>query len=120
MVTLTIDNKRVQVPEDTTVLVAARTAGIKIPTLCYHPRLSNFGGCRLCIVQIKGIPRPVTSCTAPVSEGMEVITSNQEIDSLRKTIIELILSDHPTDCPKCEQAGNCQLQDVAYSYGSFS
>ncbi|MCX8068892.1 MAG: formate dehydrogenase subunit alpha, partial [Thermodesulfovibrionales bacterium] len=119
MVSLTIDNKKVQVPADTTVLVAARTVGIKIPTLCYHPRLTNFGGCRLCIVQIKGIPRPVTSCTTPVSEGMEVVTSNEEIGALRKTVIELILSDHPTDCPKCEQSGNCQLQDIAYTYGGF-
>lgn len=118
MITLTINDRRIQVPEGTTVLDAARSAGIGIPTLCYHPNLTNFGGCRLCIVQIKGIPRPVTSCTTPVSEGMEVITSNEEIDALRKTIIELILSEHPTDCPMCEQAGNCQLQDIAYTLGS--
>lgn len=119
MVSLSIDGRKVQVPKDTSVLVAARTVGIKIPTLCYHPKLSSYGGCRLCIVQIKGLPRPVTSCTTLVEEGMEVVTSSPEIESLRRTYLELILANHPVECPKCEQAGNCTLQDIAYLYGGF-
>ena len=114
---LTIDGKTREVPEGTTVLEAASMMGIRIPTLCHHPKLTPFGGCRLCIVEIKGIPRPVTSCTTPVNDGMEVTTSNPNIESLRKTVLELILSDHPNDCMVCEKAGDCTLQDLAYAYG---
>lgn len=114
---ITIDGKDVEVPENTTVLDAARMADIAIPTLCHHPKLTPFGGCRLCIVEIKGIPRPVTSCTTPVSDGMEVTTSTPQLEDLRKTVLELILSDHPNDCMVCEKAGDCTLQELAYFYG---
>jgi len=114
---VTIDGKTREVPEGTTVLEAASMMGIRIPTLCHHPKLTPFGGCRLCIVEIKGIPRPVTSCTTPVNDGMEVTTSTPNIEGLRKTVLELILSDHPNDCMVCEKAGDCTLQDLAYAYG---
>ncbi len=114
---VTIDDKTIEVSEGTTVLEAAKMLDIPIPTLCHHPKLTPFGGCRLCIVEIKGIPRPVTSCTTPASEGMEVTTSTPEIEALRKTVLELILSDHPADCMICERAGDCTLQEMAYSYG---
>lgn len=114
---VTIDGKIIEVLENTTVLDAARMADIKIPTLCHHPKLTPFGGCRLCIVEIKGIPRPVTSCTTPVNEGMEVTTSTPQLEDLRKTVLELILSDHPNDCMVCEKAGDCTLQELAYFYG---
>ncbi len=117
MVKVTIDDKTIDVPKDATVLDAAKLAGAQIPTLCHHPKLTPFGGCRLCIVEIKGIPRPVTSCTTPVNDGMEVTTSTPVIEDLRKTILELILSDHPNDCMVCEQAGACTLQELAYTYG---
>lgn len=117
MAKVTIDGKTIDVPEGTTVLDAARMIDVRIPTLCHHPKLSPFGGCRLCIVEIKGIPRPVTSCTTPVSDGMEVTASNPYIEGLRKTVLELILSDHPNDCMVCEKAGDCTLQELAYSYG---
>lgn len=114
---ITIDGKTIEVPEGITVLDAARMADIPIPTLCYHEKLTPFGGCRLCLVDIKGIPRPVTSCTTPVSEGMEVLTSTPLIEDLRRTVLELILSDHPNDCMVCEKAGDCTLQELAYFYG---
>lgn len=114
---LKIDGKSIEVPEGTTVLNAARMLDIPIPTLCHHPKLTPFGGCRLCLVEIKGIPRPVTSCTTPVSEGMEVLTKTPLIEDLRKTVLELILSDHPNDCMICEKAGDCTLQELAYFYG---
>jgi len=117
MVTLTIDGKKITVLDGTSVLDAAKQNDIPIPTLCHHPKLTPFGGCRLCIVEIKDIPRPVTSCTTPVSEGMEVTTTNPYIEGLRKTILELILSDHPNDCMVCEKAGDCALQELAYFYG---
>jgi predicted molibdopterin-dependent oxidoreductase YjgC len=114
---VTIDGKTVDVPEGITVLDAARRLHISIPTLCHHPKLTPFGGCRLCLVEIKGIPRPVTSCTTPVNDGMEVTTTSPNLESLRKTVLELILSDHPNDCMVCERAGDCTLQELAYFYG---
>jgi predicted molibdopterin-dependent oxidoreductase YjgC len=117
MAKVTIDGKTVEVPAEATILDAAKLAGVSIPTLCHHPKLTPFGGCRLCIVEVKGIPRPVTSCTTPVGDGMEVTTSTPMIEELRKTVLELILSDHPNDCMVCEQAGNCALQELAYDYG---
>ncbi|MFN3480303.1 MAG: 2Fe-2S iron-sulfur cluster-binding protein, partial [Thermodesulfovibrionales bacterium] len=117
MLKITIDGRTIDVPEGITVLDAARMYDIPIPTLCHHPKLTPFGGCRLCLVEIKGIARPVTSCTTPVSEGMEVLTSTPLIEELRRTVLELILSDHPNDCMVCEKAGDCTLQELAYFYG---
>jgi NADH dehydrogenase/NADH:ubiquinone oxidoreductase subunit G len=114
---VTIDGQLIEVSEGTTVLEAARMLDISIPTLCHHPKLTPFGGCRLCIVEIKGIGRPVTSCTTPVNDGMEVTTSSPRIEDLRKTVLELILSDHPNDCMVCERTGDCTLQEMAYNYG---
>jgi predicted molibdopterin-dependent oxidoreductase YjgC len=116
MVTLTIDKKKITVPVGTTILDAARKNDVHIPTLCDDPRLEPYGGCRLCIVQVKGMPRPVTACTTPVSEGMEVESSSAQIESQRRTIVELLLSDHPNDCMVCERAGDCTLQELAYFY----
>lgn len=118
MINITIDGKTAEVAEGTTVLDAAKALNINIPTLCHHPKLTLFGGCRLCIVEIKGVPRPVTSCTTTVSEGMEVTTSTPQIEGLRKTVLELILSDHPNDCMICEKAGDCTLQELSYLYGA--
>lgn len=117
MYKITINGMRIEVAEGTTVLEAARLLDIPIPTLCHHPKLTPFGGCRLCIVEIKGIPRPVTSCTTPVADGMEVVTTSPQLENLRKTVMELILSDHPNDCMICEKAGDCTLQEMAYFYG---
>lgn len=117
MVRIVIDGKEVLVWEQTSILEAARANGIFIPTLCHHPKLSPFGGCRLCLVEIKGMPRPVTSCTTAVGEGMEISTSTPEIEELRRLVLELILSDHPNDCMVCEKTGSCTLQELAYMYG---
>jgi NADH dehydrogenase/NADH:ubiquinone oxidoreductase subunit G len=117
MVTLTIDGQKIIVPETFTILDAARKLGISIPTICHHPKLIPFGGCRLCIVEVKDVPRPLTSCTTLVKEGMEVTTASPYLKRLRKTVLELILSDHPNDCMVCEKAGDCTLQELAYFYG---
>ncbi len=116
MTNLTINGKNISVPADTTVLDAARKNDIHIPTLCDDPRLEPHGGCRLCLVQVKGLPRLVSSCTTPVAEGMEVETSNELIERQRRTIVELLLSDHPNDCMVCARAGDCTLQELAYFY----
>jgi predicted molibdopterin-dependent oxidoreductase YjgC len=116
MVNLSINGRKIIVPDGTTVLDAARRNDIYIPTLCDDPRLEPHGGCRLCLIQAKGMPRPVTACTTPVTEGMEVETTNELIERQRRTIVELLLSDHPNDCMVCERAGDCTLQELAYFY----
>jgi predicted molibdopterin-dependent oxidoreductase YjgC len=116
MLKLTINNKHITVPAGVTILDAARRNGIHIPTLCDDPRLEPHGGCRLCLVQVKGMPRPVTACTTPANEGMDVETSNEQIERQRRTIVELLLSDHPNDCMVCDRAGDCTLQELAYFY----
>lgn len=116
-ITLTIDNQRITVPEGTTVMQAAEKLAIRIPRLCYHPRLHLEGSCRVCLVEIEGMSRPMASCTFPVYEGMVVHTSTPEIRDTRKTIVELLLDNHPEDCQTCERDGNCELQYLAYSTG---
>ena len=116
MINLTINERKISVEEGTSVLEAAKQLEIDIPTLCYDPRLKPYGGCRLCIVEIKGMPKPVTSCTTPATEGMEVTTDSDKLYRLRRTIIELLLSDHPNDCMVCARAGDCTLQEQAYFY----
>jgi len=101
MMKLAINGKQITVPDGITILDAARRNDIYIPTLCDDPRLEPHGGCRLCLIQVKGMPRPVTACTTPVTEGMEVETSNEQIERQRRTIVELLLSDHPNDCMVC-------------------
>jgi len=117
MITLKIDGQKVTVRKLSTVLDAVRKLDIPIPTLCHHPELSPFGGCRLCLVEIKGSPKPVASCTTFARDGMEVTTTSPRLEQLRKTTLELILSDHPKDCIVCERAGDCKLQELAYFYG---
>jgi len=117
MVTFKIDDKKVTVRKLSTILDAARKLDIPIPTLCHHPELSPYGGCRLCIVEIKGSPKPVAACTTFARDGMEVITTSPNLEKLRRTTLELILSDHPNDCMVCERSGDCKLQELAYFYG---
>jgi predicted molibdopterin-dependent oxidoreductase YjgC len=117
MVKLSIDGKEIRVTNGTTILDAAKKCNIDIPTLCHNPKLTPYGGCRLCIVEVKGIHRPVTACTTPVSQDMEVTTVTPRLEKIRRTVLELILSDHPNDCMVCEMAGDCTLQELAYFYG---
>ncbi|NLT36201.1 MAG: formate dehydrogenase subunit alpha [Gaiellales bacterium] len=116
-ITLTIDDQEVTVPAGTTVLEAARSVGIDIPTLCHDPRLEPFGACRLCLVEVEGGRAPMPSCALKAGEAMVVKTRTERIMRLRKFVIELLLSNHPLDCPVCEAAGDCRLQDYAYEYG---
>src|SRR4030043_2020824 len=117
MVNLKVDGKKVTVRKLSTILDAARKLDIPMPTLCHHPELSPYGGCRLCIVEIKGSPKPVAACTTFAREGMEVITTSPNLEKLRRTTLELILSDHPNDCMVCERSDDCKLQELAYFYG---
>ncbi|HEY3299130.1 MAG TPA: NADH-dependent [FeFe] hydrogenase, group A6 [Armatimonadota bacterium] len=117
MINLTIDGKPVSVPEETTIMNAAETIGVKVPRLCYHPRLSIEGACRVCVVEVEGMRNLVTSCAYPVAEGMVVRTMTPEIREIRRDLVELLIDNHPMDCQTCERDGNCELQDLAYSMG---
>lgn len=107
----------VEVEAGTTVLHAARAAGVRIPTLCYHDDLVPFGSCGLCIVKQEGSAKIIRACAAPVHEGLSVITDAPEIFEVRKTILELILSTHPSSCLTCIRNGECELQDLAAEFG---
>ena len=116
MVNLTINNNNISVPEGTSILKAAEKLNIKIPRLCYHEDLCIEGNCRVCVVEVKGNTRLVASCATPVAEGMEVITNSLNVRMARKHIIELLLSEHNSDCTKCYKNGKCELQALGNEY----
>lgn len=118
MVNVTIDDKQVAVEKDATIYDAAKSAGIKIPILCHDKKLHPFGGCRMCLVEVEQMKgRLIPACTTPVTEGMIVRTSNDEIIKARKLVLELLLLKHPVDCPSCDAGGDCDLQNLTYEYG---
>lgn len=116
-VRLTIDGKEIQAREGMTILEAARANGIHIPTLCHHPALSNWGGCRICVVEVDRAPRLVASCVMPVRDGMEVVTNNERILESRRTILEFLFAERNHYCMFCAQSGDCELQSLAYELG---
>lgn len=117
MINLKINGKEVQTKDGSTILKAALDAGIYIPHLCWDRRLEPYGGCRLCIVEVEGQRRLITSCAAPAEEGMVVWTETPKVVKARRTVLELLLLYHPLDCPICDKAGECELQDLAFKYG---
>ena len=117
MIHLTIDNIPVTVPEGTTVLEAARSAGIKIPSLCYLKDINEIGACRICVVEVKGARSLMASCVYPVSEGMEVRTNTERVRHSRRLTLELILSNHRMDCLTCPRNAQCELRQLAADMG---
>ena len=117
MTELTINDKKISVEDGTTILKAAQQNGIKIPNLCFDKRLRPYGGCRLCVVELEGQPRLFAACSTPVAPGMIVKTETPKLRKARQTVLELLLVHHPLDCPICDKAGECDLQDLAYEYG---
>jgi len=115
-VNLKINEKPVSVPEGTTILEAAKKLNYNIPTLCNHPDLKVCGNCRVCVVEIKGARLLSASCATPVAEGMEVFTNSEKVRTSRKHIIEMLLSEHNSDCTKCFKNGHCELQHLASEY----
>lgn len=113
--TLTIDGKQVTVPVGTTILEAAAELGIKIPTLCWLKKVSTTGACRMCVVKVEGVERFMTACNTPVKDGITVVTTSPELESARKKTLELMLVNHPLDCPVCDAGGECDLQDSCFS-----
>lgn len=116
-VTVIIDGRQIQVPKGTLVIEAARLAGIDIPIFCYHPKLKPVGACRMCLVDIEKMPRLQTACTTPVAEGMIIHSHNDRASDAQKSVIELLLANHPLDCPICDKGGECPLQDNTFRFG---
>jgi NADH-quinone oxidoreductase subunit G len=117
-VTLTVDGKKIMAPAGSLLIEACKTAGIEVPSFCYYPNLSLQGACRMCLVKIEKMPKLQTACTTVISEGMVVISDNEEVRQARKSMVELLLGNHPLDCPVCDAGGECELQDMTFSYGA--
>ncbi len=114
---LTIDDSEVEVEPGLTVLQACEQAGIEIPRFCYHERLSIAGNCRMCLVEMERAPKPVAACAMPATNGMVIRTNTPAVEKMRRAVMEFLLINHPLDCPICDQAGECDLQDQAMAYG---
>ncbi len=115
MINLKIDGKDVQIAPGATILDAAESVGIKIPTLCYLKKVSPTGACRVCAVEVQGADKTMTACNTRAVDGMEVTTQSERLTTIRRQIVELLLVNHPLDCPVCDAGGECDLQDICYS-----
>jgi NADH-quinone oxidoreductase subunit G len=119
MVKIFIDERELEVAEGTTILKAAESAGLQIPHLCYHKAFMPEGSCRMCLVEIEGIPKLELACSTQVREGMKISTKSERVTEARKGVLECLLAEHPIDCPICDKAGECKLQDYYEEYGLF-
>ncbi|GGG75613.1 NADH-quinone oxidoreductase subunit G 2 [Edaphobacter dinghuensis] len=117
-VTFTVDGKKLTAPAGTLLIDACKSAGIEIPAFCYYPGLSLQAACRMCVVRLEKVPKLQTACTTPVAEGMVVQTETPEIVQARKATLQLLLGNHPLDCPVCDAGGECELQDMTFKYGA--
>jgi NADH-quinone oxidoreductase subunit G len=117
-VTFTVDGKKLTAPAGTLLIEACRKAGIEIPAFCYYPGLSLQAACRMCVVRQEKVPKLQTACTTTVAEGQVFVTESAEIAQARKATIELLLGNHPLDCPVCDAGGECELQDMTFKYGA--
>ena len=117
-VNLIVDGKKLSAPAGTLLIEACKSAGIEVPSFCYYPNLSLQGACRMCVVKVEKMPKLQTACTTTVTEGMVVSTNSDEVRQARKAMVELLLGNHPLDCPVCDAGGECELQDMTFSYGA--
>ncbi len=116
---LTIDGQEVNVEPGTTVIQAAEKLGVYIPRYCYHPGLSIAGSCRMCLVDAENSPKLQIACYTPAVEGMKIITNNEKVKQARRHMLEFLLTNHPLDCPVCDQSGECDLQNFYMEYGRY-
>ncbi len=119
MINIDINGRILEVEPGTTILQAAQAAGISIPHLCYHEAFPPEGSCRMCLVQIEGYPKLELACSTQVKEGMKIMTESRVVNVARKSVLEFLLTEHPPDCPICDKAGECKLQDYFEEYGLF-
>ncbi|HEY1597539.1 MAG TPA: NADH-quinone oxidoreductase subunit NuoG [Thermoleophilaceae bacterium] len=118
LITFEIDGREVQAPEGQMLVDAAKQGDVEIPYFCYEPKLGQpVGACRMCLVEIEGMPKLQTSCSTPVREGMVVITTSDRVKEAQNAIVEFLLVNHPLDCPVCDKGGECPLQDISYGWG---
>ncbi|HEX7190178.1 MAG TPA: 2Fe-2S iron-sulfur cluster-binding protein [Thermoanaerobaculia bacterium] len=120
MAKVTIDGIEVEVQEGINVIEAAKAADVHVPHFCYHPSLSVVGQCRMCLVELEGVPKLQAGCATPVKDGMKINVWNEKVDKARKGQMEFLLINHPLDCPICDKAGECPLQDYSFNYGSVN
>jgi NADH-quinone oxidoreductase subunit G len=117
-VTFTIDGREVTAPENSMLVDGAKCGDVEIPVFCYEPKLGQpVGACRMCLVEIEGIPKLQTACSTPVKEGMVVHTQNERVHTAQNAVLEFLLINHPLDCPVCDKGGECPLQDITYGWG---
>ncbi len=117
MIKAIIDNVEIEVENGTSILDAARKVGVDIPTLCHHPDVCATAACGICVVKVKGKPNMIRACCTPLENNMEITTLDPEIVEVRRTVLELILSNHPNECLTCSRSGHCELQDIASEFG---
>ena len=117
MVEIELDGKKVEALEGSMIMHAAENAGTYIPHFCYHKKLSIAANCRMCLVDVEKMPKPMPACATPVSQGMIVRTKSEKAIKAQQSVMEFLLINHPLDCPICDQGGECQLQDLAVGYG---
>jgi NADH-quinone oxidoreductase subunit G len=118
MAKVTIDGIEVEVQDGINVVEAAKAADVHVPHFCYHPSLTVVGQCRMCLVEVEGMPKLQAGCATPVKDGMKIHVWNEKVDKARKGQMEFLLINHPLDCPICDKAGECPLQDYSFNYGS--
>ena len=117
MIKLEINGIPVEVPQGTSILNAAKVVHVKIPSLCYHPDLKAGASCGICVVRNAGSPKLLRACCTEVAPGMKITTHDSDIVDVRRTVLELILANHPNDCLQCPRSGNCELQKIAADFG---
>src|SRR5690349_6223721 len=118
MVTFSIDGREVQAPENVMLVDGAKYGDVEIPVFCYEPKLgAPVGACRMCLVEIEGIPKLQTACSTPVRDGMVVYTQNARVHEAQNAVVEFLLVNHPLDCPVCDKGGECPLQDISMGWG---
>jgi NADH-quinone oxidoreductase subunit G len=117
-VILTVDGKKITAPAGSLLIEACKNVGIEVPSFCYYPGLSLQGACRMCVVKVEKMPKLQTACTTVVTDGMIVATDSDDVRQARKAMVEMLLGNHPLDCPVCDAGGECELQDMTFSYGA--
>lgn len=117
LISVTVNGREVFIERGYTIIQACETAGVEIPRFCYHERLEIAGNCRMCLVEVKGMPKPVPSCAIQLADGMVIYTDTANVRKAREGVMEFLLINHPLDCPICDQGGECDLQDQAMLYG---
>ena len=118
MAIVTIDGNEMEVADGTLILEAAKARGIPIPTFCYLERLAPMASCRMCLIEVEGLGKLQPACATRVADGMVVRTDTPRVAEIRESMLEMLLANHPLDCPICDKAGECELQDMVHTYGA--